>query len=299
MAKAFYAKGKVLLVEPLGSAIRMGSVGYFDQGQWVELGTTSSFFKLKLSETAGAGEPNSFDGKGGKGLKFEAYAKGETSALSPDVAKAQARAEINFGSEDSFVMNVKNQTVKTASELGELIAAIRYAYRYRAQLPASERWEKHYAVVVGVASAESVTALSASTKNATAVVSGSASVSAPTSPADLDASMKVSFTKESVDKLWRGPANGYAVQALKIKPSIFKRWDREDVVFAKTKGLVAAPSGLPARRPKAYSEWLASSKLKPVAASGAWITHEDAIAKAAPVKRAIARNAKKKAGKRA
>jgi hypothetical protein len=256
LCKAFYAKAKVLLVEPLGSTVELGDVGYFDDGQWVAVGTTRSFFGLDLDASRGTSEPNSFDGKSGKGLTFEAFADGETSALSPDVASAKARAEITFGVEDSFVMNVKDQTVDAARDLAEVMSAIRYAYRYRGDLPSGRGWEKKYAVVVGVASALSVTALSASSRNATAVISGGAALQAPTAPVDLDASMKVTLNKNSVDKLWRRPADGYAIQALRIKPSVFTRWDREDFGYVKAEALrLGARRREREARAKFYRDW--------------------------------------------
>ena len=266
LASAFYAKGKVVLVQPLGGTVRLGSVGYLNDEQWIEVSTTKKMFGLDLAIAAGNSEPNTFDGKSGKDLKFETHAQGEISALVPKLGDAQARAEITFGSQGSFVMSVRDQTVSQAGELAELMSAIRYAYRNRKSLPEGERWEQKYAVVVGLASAASVTALSSESRNATAIISGSAKAAAPASPADIDASMKVSFAKDSVDKLWRGPAAGYAFQALAIRPSLFKTWDREDVEFIKPKGvgLVArapAPAGKP-KRPASYVSWAERSQVR-------------------------------------
>jgi hypothetical protein len=229
LTKAFYEKSDVILVQPLGGTVSLGSVGYFSKGQWLEVTTTEAMFDIKLVASAGNAEPNSFSGKSGKRLKFEAKAAGEPSAIAGALAKANARIEISFGSVGAFVMNVKNQRVATAGKLGDLITAIRYAYRFRDVQPPEKRWQKNYAVIVGIVSAESVTALLSSTKDATAIVSGGAS-GAPTL-AQLDASMAVSFSKESVDDLWQGPATGYAFRALKLEPSIFKSWDNEKVDF--------------------------------------------------------------------
>jgi len=286
MVKAFYKKAKVILLEPLGTKVRLGSVGYFNKGQWLELGSTQSMLGVQLTFRPGATESNSFDSKGGKGFKFEARAKGEPSSLVPDAVKAEARAEITFGSSGAFILNVKDQTVRSATKLQDLITAIRFAYRFRANLPQGERWERHYAVIVGVAAAASVTALSSSSRSANAIISGSAKAAAPTSPADLDASMKVSFTKESVDSLWRADVSGYAVQALVIKPSIFKRWDREDVVYlepasggiarVKRKSAKAgrkssrAPSKF--KRPGSYSVWAKSLKLQIATSNAEFVT---------------------------
>jgi hypothetical protein len=75
--------------------------------------------------------------------------------------------------------------------------------------------------------------------------------------------MKVSFSKESVDQLWRAPARGYAIQALRIKPGFFSRWDREDVSYLETQDI--AFSGTRRRpvptRPESYVAWARTQKL--------------------------------------
>ena len=268
LANAFYKKSKVILVSPLGAQVRLGSVGYFDDGQWIEVTTTQKMFGLTLSEASGTFEPNSFDGKGGKGFKFEAKLEGQTSQLVKVATEAHARAEITFGSEGAFVMNVKDQTVRTARELADLMSAIRYAYRYRDTLPEGERWEKKYGVIVGIASAKSVTAMSSSSGNASVVVSGSAGLPAPATPAQLDATMKISSSTESVDQLWQGPATRYAFQALRIDPSFFTRWDREDVVYLKPRDISfvdsrATNAGAAPKRPASYPAWARAAKFDP------------------------------------
>jgi hypothetical protein len=260
LTTAFYDKGDVILARPLGRTIEMGSVGYFSDGTWLEVSTTKKMFGIELAVAPGAPEPNSFDGKRGKHLKFEGKADGETSTLVADPAKAKARIEISFGAEGSFIMNVKNQRVTTARDLGDLMIAIRHAYHFRNDLPEGERWEKRYAVVVGVASADSVTALLSTSASATAIVSGNASAKAPATPAQLDASMSVSFSEESVDDLWRGPAIGYAFQALKIEPSIFTRWNREKFEQTTPSRLGFAPAKVPPR-----SAWAHAAKFNPEA----------------------------------
>jgi hypothetical protein len=270
LANAFYKKSKVILTMPLGSEVQLGSVGYFDDGEWIEVATTETMFGLTLSAAPGSGQPNNFDGKGGKGFKFETKLDGQTSELVSSVADAHARAEITFGSQGAFVMNVKNQTVAKAGALGDLMAAIRYAYRFRDTLLEGQRWEKKYGVVVGIASAESVTALSAASKDASAVISGGSSLPAPQAAAELHASMKVSFSRESVDQLWQGPAARYAFQALKIDPSIFKRWDREDFGYFRPREVYGGPSKprrLSSQAPHSYSRWARATKLDPLSTS--------------------------------
>jgi hypothetical protein len=143
------------------------------------------------------------------------------------------------------------------------MAAIRFAYRYRDKLSTEDRWQKHYAVVVGLATAKSVVVLASSSRNATAIISAGAKQATPAVPAEIDASMSVSCSKDSVEKLWLAPALDYAFQALRLKPSMLKRWDDEDFRFVKSSraagGRIGSvgplrEDGKP-RRPRSYSEW--------------------------------------------
>ncbi len=258
IAKAFYRQCGLILVQPLGKTIRLGAIGYFDKGQWIPVGTTKKMFGVDLSLAPTPPRSNSFDAKYGKRIKFEVKGKGEMSKLVTTVAQAKARAEISFGSEGAFVLNVKNQGVASIEDLADLMAAIRFAYRFRNLLPEGRRWEKKYAVVVGLANADSVTALSATDKNAFAIVTGGAKLAAPVAPADLDARMTVSVAVGSVQKIWQVPAEGYAFQALRISPSVFKSWHRQDLVFVAQTGPLARPG-----RPPSFVHWAEVAKLEP------------------------------------
>lgn len=263
-ADTFFQKSKLILVEPLGSTIRLGSVGFMNAGQWFEVGNTSSMFGLVLTAKKGSGV-NSFDAKSGKGLRFETKVAGEVSKLVPKAAVAEARAEISFGAAGAFVLNIINQRVDTALKQAEIMAAIRFAYRYRRTLPEGSRWEKKYAVIVGVASAESVTILSSNSASAAVVITGSKKSEAPTSPAELHAHMKISHSSNSVAKLWLEKANAYAFQAIQIRPSVFRAWDREDFAFVTPRAAFGfdEPALREPKRPRSYVEWARQAKIKP------------------------------------
>jgi len=258
LARAFYEKAKVNLVEPLGATVRLGSVGYFSNGKWVEVSTTKKMFGLALSSSRGPRQPNSFDGKGGKGFSFQVKAAGAISDLVPEAADAKLRAEVLFGSQGGFIMSVRNQSVKSAQDLAELMGAIRWAYHHRRSLPEGKRWMKKYAVIVGIATAESVTAVSSVESNAAFVIEGSATVPVPSSPSELDARMKITRTRETIETLWRGPASGYAVMPLRLDLSVFKRWQDEDfnyaVVTATPRGASPRRASIP-KRPASFVEW--------------------------------------------
>lgn len=255
-ADTFFRKSKLILVEPLGSKVRLGSVGFMSEGQWHEVGTTRSMFGLTL--TAGRGRGTiSFDAKSGKGLRFETKTTGQVSRL-----------EITFGAAGAFVLNVIRQRIDTALERAETMAAIRFAYRYRRTLPEGFRWERKYAVIVGVASADSVTILSSDSASAAVVIAGSKKLSAPILPAELHAHMKISHSSNSVDKLWLASAVGYAFQAIQIRPSVFRAWDREDFAFITPReafgfdGPAASCEPSRPKRPRSYTEWVKQQKLK-------------------------------------
>jgi hypothetical protein len=215
-------------------------------------------FGLTLALSAGSSQPNSFDGKGGKGFSFQVKAAGEVSDLVPREADAKLRAEVLFGSQDGFVMSIRNQRVRTARDLAELMGAIRWAYHYRRRLPEGKRWMKKYAVIVGIATAESVTAVSALSSNAAIVIEGSAKVPTPATPGELDAKMNITRTRESIQTLWRGPAVGYAVMVLRLDPSVLKQWQYEDFSYAA--GAAAARKFRPEeahipKRPASFVAW--------------------------------------------
>jgi hypothetical protein len=264
LAEAFYEKGKVVLIEPLGRTVQFGAVGYFSAGQWVGVSSTTDMFSLTLAKSPGSGQPNSFDAKGGNGFSFQVKAAGTVSQLIPDVADARLRAEVSFGSKDGFVMSVRDQKVKAAKDLAELMGAIRWAYHYRKRLPEGRRWNKKYSVIVGVAGAASVVAVVATSSNAAIVVEGSAKLSVPTDPAKLDAKMTMTKSTESIEKLWQGPITGYAVMALRLDPSVWKQWDDEDFKYqigvAGAAGVAAAPPPRSTRsqrltRPRSFVAW--------------------------------------------
>jgi hypothetical protein len=127
----------LILARPLGRQVRIGSIGYLDAGQWIEVSTTQKHFGLALRILPSGRGANSFDASSGKSFKLQTYAKAEPGQVIRAGADLQARAELTFGRERAFVMAVKHQTVRMAGELGELMAAIRDAYHHRKELPES------------------------------------------------------------------------------------------------------------------------------------------------------------------
>jgi hypothetical protein len=138
---------------------------------------------------------------------------------------------------------------------------MRWAYHFRKQLADARRWERKFAVVVGIASADSVVAIAAESDGATIAVSGSGRLGPPTAPAGLTAQMKVRYSSRSISKLWSGPAAGYAYRALQLEPSIWTHWRSEDAKGAKLRGKAAGT-----RRPDSFVDWARGVDFDPMEA---------------------------------
>ncbi len=255
LANAFYDRQKLVLLEPLGATLRLGSVGYFSTDQWVHVGTTRSMFGIRLASNKGSGEPNSFSGSGGKGYSFSIKAAGEVSALVTNPAEAKARVEVSFGSQQGFLMSVHRQQVQTAVDLAELMFAIRWAYHYRSLLPEGKRWEPKYSVIIGVATAASITAVSALSADSAIAIEASGGGAVPRTEAQVRATMEITHSRHAHDKLWLGPAKGYAVQALRLDPSVWTKWDRESFEFERRSASGDSARADRPRRPESFRDW--------------------------------------------
>jgi hypothetical protein len=148
-------------VVPFEQPIEIGDIGTLGpDGAWNPVSTTRRRFSV-----APTGIRTTRDGSGvwsassGKEVSFKAYAEGEVSQLVSSVADARARAEITFESSSSFVFAAKNVTIRSATEVGDVIEAIRRAYHERDRRPESERWYKEYVFVFGVGDADAFTAM--------------------------------------------------------------------------------------------------------------------------------------------
>jgi hypothetical protein len=160
-----------------------------------------------------------------------------------DAIGAKARAEMTFAKAGSFAGSVKNQVMTKAGSLGDLIKDIRVAYHRRDELPEDLRWEKEYAVIIGTATADSVVAISANSNDAGLAVTASGKLGPPSSLAEVDARMTVTTSKKAYDKMWSRPASGYGFQAMRLDPSIFRRWRTEHPAFVEPR-LRFAESGI-------------------------------------------------------
>jgi hypothetical protein len=217
-------------VVPLEHPIAIGDIGRIGaDGAWEPISTTRHRFNALPSKVR-----NTKDGRGiwdassGKDVSFKAYARGQTSQLVRNVADAKARAEIEFGSSKSFVFAAKGVTIRSATEVGELIEKIRRAYHLRRRLPEGERWTKDLAFVFAVGDAQRLTAMLATRANTTVSVTGRGSVGPPSAPADLAAGVNLGIASNELIRFNQADAAGRLYRAYRLKPSLLTTWENED-----------------------------------------------------------------------
>ncbi len=217
-------------VVPFEQPIEIGDIGTIGaDGAWNPVSTTRRRFNV-----VPAGIRRTKDGNGiwsassGKDVTFKAYADGEVSRLVSRVADAKARAEVTFDSSSSFVFAAKNVSIRSATEVGDVIEAIRRAYHERDTRPESERWYKEYMFIFAVGDANTFTAMLANRKGTTVAVTASGKVGPiPITPASLAASVTIGISSSELTKVSEARAKGRFYRAYRLTPSILKRWDDE------------------------------------------------------------------------
>jgi hypothetical protein len=227
-------------VVPFEQPIEIGDIGTLGpDGAWNPVSTTRRRFSV-----APTGIRTTRDGSGvwsassGKDVSFKAYAEGEVSQLVSSVADARARAEITFESSSSFVFAAKNVTIRSATEVGDVIEAIRRSYHERDRRPESERWYKEYVFVFGVGDADAFTAMLANRKGTTVAVTASGKVGpVPITPAALAAGINIGISSNELTKISETRAKGRFYRAYRLVPSILTRWD--DEAWSEVRGILA------------------------------------------------------------
>jgi hypothetical protein len=227
-------------VFPFEQPIAIGDIGTIgEDGRWGPVSTTQERFKVALG-----GIRRTIDGHGtwnlssGKDVSFKAYIKGETSELFPNVADAKARAEIHFASSEGFVFAARGVTIRAATEMSDVIAAIRKAYRNRDRGPEKKRWYEELRFVFAVGDADRYTAMLAKQSGTTVAAFGRGKVGPPLSAAQLVAGVSFSVEVKEIESINESKARGRFYRAYRLKPGILARWDR--VVEAVAKETVLA-----------------------------------------------------------
>jgi len=216
-------------VAPFGLVVEIGDIGRVGpNGEWEPISTTKRRFDVVPQgiRTQPAGD-ETWSLTSGRDVTFKAYARGQPSDLIRNVADAEARAEIAFHSSESFAFGASRIRITSASEIGDVLQAIRRAYHERGHLPENQRWEKDLAYVFAVADAESMTALIATQANTTVAVTGAGELGPPQSAANLALGVSVGISTNELLNGTRTPAPRAFYRAYRLNPSIFRRWDRE------------------------------------------------------------------------
>lgn len=234
---------------PFQAPIEIGDVGYLQSGVWTPISTVRHRFGVhpgdvrEEKDTRGVWEDRS-----GREVKFKVYAKGQTSKLIDSIADAKARAEIEFATARSFVFAAKGVTIRSATEFGGVIDAIRLAYHNRKRLPEDKRWDPRLAFIFAVAEASRFVAILADSANTTLAVMGKGKVGPPSAPAELTGGIEFGSTSNELQKVNQAPAPHCFYRAYRLKPSIFKRWQDErldEVRFTRSRWLMASYDGMP------------------------------------------------------
>jgi hypothetical protein len=219
-------------VVPFEQPVEIGDIGRIGRdGTWEPMSTTRFRFGV-----APEGIRSTKDGQGvwdassGKDVSFKLYARGETSRLVSNVTDAKARAEITFVSSESFVFAAKGVTIRTATEVSQLIEAIRLAYHQRKDRPEEGRWHKDFVFIFSIGDAERMTAMLARQANTTVAVTGRGNVGPPSSPAKLAAGVNIGISSNELQGINQSRATGRFYRAYRLSPSVFRRWDKEEVM---------------------------------------------------------------------
>lgn len=236
--KFFDQSGGLVPQEVLGaSEVPLGSIVQYRKGKWVHLNTVLEKFGVDPRPLPAPPDTvqNNYFGLGGDEFAFKTYAEGKPGKLVTNVADAAARAEVTFGSNGAFMFAVQQQTVKMLGSLEQLFGQIRLAYHTR-------KWEKDWAVVIGVASAKSFAADRGRSKNASMVISGHGKIGPPASVGEVSARMSFKYAESEVAHTAQAPANGFALQLVKIHPKWYRKWDRESIEPARFRDSPAGPA---------------------------------------------------------
>jgi len=219
-------------VVPLEQPVEIGDIGTLGRdGTWNPVSTTRFRFGVAPDRIRSTKDGRAvWEASSGKDVSFKLYARGETSQLISNVADAKARAEITFTSSKSFVFAAKGVRLRTATEMSQLIAAIRLAYHQRDDRPEENRWYKDFVFIFAVGDADRLTAILARRAKTTVAVTGRGNVGLPSSPAKLAAGIDIGMSSNEFQGITQPKATGRLYRAYKLNPSIFREWDKEKVV---------------------------------------------------------------------
>jgi len=224
-------------VVPLEFPIEIGDIGMIgNDGVWRPVSTVRHRFHGYPGRVRRSAGGAVWEAVSGDDVSFELYRRGETSTLIPVAAHAKARAEISFRSPRSFVLAARGVTVRTATEMEDLIDKIHLAYHTRRQRPEEGRWYRDFAFVFAVADAERFTALLPSNGIARVAITPKGTSGPPETPSKLASLVRFGPGSEDVQRTNQRDARGRFYRAYKLRPEVLARWREEP--WTRSRGVI-------------------------------------------------------------
>jgi hypothetical protein len=224
-------------VVPLEFPIEIGDIGMIgSDGSWRPISTVRHRFHGYPGRVRRATDGRVWELCSGDDVTFKLYDRGETSQLIPVPAHAKARAEITFGSPGAFVLAARGVTVRTATDMEELIDKIHLAYHTRRQRPEEGRWYKEHAFVFEVADAERFTALLPSNGRARVAITPKGTAGPPGTPDKLASLVRFGPGSEDLERTNQRDARGRFYRAYKLRPEVLARWREEP--WSRSRGVI-------------------------------------------------------------
>jgi hypothetical protein len=225
-------------VVPLEFPIEIGDIGTIaNDGSWKPISTVRHRFHAHPGRVRRATGGRVWELCSGDDVSFRLYDRGETSPLVPAAAHAKARTEITLGSPSAFVLAARGVTVRTATDMGDLIDKIHLAYHTRRQRPEEGRWYKEYAFVFEVADAERFTALLPSNGSARVAITPKGTAGPPGTPEKLASLVRFGPGAEDLERTNQRDARGRFFRACKLRPEVLARWREEP--WTQSRGVIS------------------------------------------------------------
>jgi hypothetical protein len=146
--------------------------------------------KCDVGALAESKKDTAFQKTSGRDVKLKFLAKGEPSTLLPAAPNADARIELSFNSENSFLLSVKDYKVTTLRDPAPLIGKILDAY-------SRGIWRKEFALIYETITPAQALILAATSAGTDLLLSATA----PVTPADVAAiagSFKIEYQTQDV-----------------------------------------------------------------------------------------------------
>lgn len=215
-------------VFPLEFPIEIGDIGMIgNDGVWRPISTVRHRFHGFPARIRRMVDERVWEASSGDDVTFTLYERGETSPLIPVAAHAKARTEITFHSPTSFVLAARGVTIRTATEMDELIDKIHLAYHLRRRTPEDGRWYRDFTFVFAVADAERFTALLPSRDEARVAVSPKGTSGPLATPGKLASLVRFGPGAEDLERTNQRDARGRFYRAHKLRPEVLARWREE------------------------------------------------------------------------